>query len=158
MTGKYLHRSRENGVTSRHWRYSRKPVVLFLVMGWCCTALLRAQSLRMVESFDHHWAFLPSDIHAGSDPALNDRGWVRVDLPHDWAIEGPFAASNPSGGAGAFAPAGIGWYRKHFTLARRDAGRHIFIEFDGIMANSDVWINGFLLGHRPNGYVSLRYE
>jgi beta-galactosidase len=112
----------------------------------------------VVESFDRHWAFLPTDSPAGSDPALNDKGWASVDLPHDWAIQGPFAANNPSGGAGAFAPAGTGWYRKHFALPRRDAGRRIFIEFDGIMANSDVWINGSLLGHRPYGYVSLRYE
>lgn len=157
-TSAYSHCGPENGVTSKHWIDIRKPVVLFLVMGWCCTPLVRAQSPRVVEPFDRHWAFLPTDIHAGSDPALNDREWVRVDLPHDWAIEGPFAASNPSGGAGAFAPAGTGWYRKHFALPRSDAGRRVFIEFDGIMANSDVWINGVLLGHRPYGYVSLRYE
>jgi beta-galactosidase len=112
----------------------------------------------VVEAFDHNWMFLQSDCNAGSDPALSDKDWVHVDLPHDWAIEGPFAASNPSGGAGAFAPAGVGWYRKHFALPRRDAAKRIFIEFGGIMANSDVWINGVLLGHRPSGYVSLRYE
>ncbi len=145
-------------MTSRHRRYIRKPIVFFLVMGWCCTSLIRAQSPRVVKPFDHDWAFLPTDSAAGSDPALNDQDWVSVDLPHDWAIQTPFAASNPSGGTGAFATAGTGWYRKHFALPRRDAGRRIFIEFDGIMANSDVWINGFLLGHRPNGYVSLRYE
>jgi beta-galactosidase len=81
-----------------------------------------------------------------------------VDLPHDWAIAGPFEATNPSGGAGAFAPAGIGWYRKHFGLPPADASKRVFVEFDGVMANSDVWVNGFHLGHRPNGYVSFRYE
>ena len=136
----------------------RRPLALLLIMGGCCITPVRAQSPRVVEPFDHQWKFLPMDIHAGSDPALNDQEWMRIDLPHDWAIAGPLAASNPSGGAGAFAPAGIGWYRKHFELSRRNARRRIFIEFDGIMANSDVWINGFLLGHRPNGYVSLRYD
>ena len=145
-------------MTSRPWTCIRNPTVLLLVIGWCCTPIVRAQSPRVMEPFDHRWAFLQTDIPAGSDPALNDQDWVSVDLPHDWAIQGPFAPNNPSGGAGAFAPAGIGWYRKHFALPRHDAGRRIYIEFDGIMANSDVWINGFLLGHRPNGYVSLRYE
>ena len=58
----------------------------------------------------------------------------------------------------AFLPAGVGWYRKQFTLPADYAQRRVFIEFDGVMANSDVWINGFHLGHRPYGYVSFRYE
>jgi beta-galactosidase len=81
-----------------------------------------------------------------------------VDVPHDWSIEGPFAASNPTGGAGGFLPAGIGWYRKHFSLPADYSGRRVFIEFDGVMANSDVWINGMHLGRRPYGYVSFGYE
>ncbi|HYX09181.1 MAG TPA: glycoside hydrolase family 2 TIM barrel-domain containing protein, partial [Bacteroidales bacterium] len=55
-------------------------------------------------------------------------------------------------------PAGIGWYRKSFTLPKDYQGKHVFIEFDGIMANSQVWINGHLLGKRPYGYVSFSYE
>jgi beta-galactosidase len=81
-----------------------------------------------------------------------------VDVPHDWSIEGPFAAKNPTGGAGGFLPAGVGWYRKHFTLTREQERRLIFVEFDGVMANSDVWINGVHLGKRPYGYVSFEYE
>lgn len=79
-------------------------------------------------------------------------------MPHDWSIEGPFDEKNPAGGAGGFLPTGIGWYRKHFTLPVRYAGKRVFIEFDGVMANSDVWINGFHLGNRPYGYVSFIYE
>jgi beta-galactosidase len=81
-----------------------------------------------------------------------------VDLPHDWSIEGPFDAKNPTGGAGGFLPAGIGWYRKTFTVPAADRGKLVFIDFDGVMANSDVWINGFHLGKRPYGYVGFRYE
>ena len=55
-------------------------------------------------------------------------------------------------------PTGIGWYRKHFTLAPDAAGKTVFIQFDGVMANSDVYINGFSLGHRPNGWVSFQYD
>ena len=79
-------------------------------------------------------------------------------MPHDWSIEGPFAANNPTGGAGGFLPAGSGWYRKHFTLPADYARRRVFLDFDGVMANSTVWINGHALGKRPNGYVSFRYE
>ncbi|MGD1086506.1 MAG: glycoside hydrolase family 2 TIM barrel-domain containing protein, partial [Verrucomicrobiota bacterium] len=81
-----------------------------------------------------------------------------LDLPHDWSIEGPIAETNSSGFRGGFVPTGIGWYRKHFTLSPDAAGKTIFIQFDGVMANSDVYINGFALGHRPNGWVSFQYD
>ena len=90
--------------------------------------------------------------------AFSDSNWRKLDVPHDWSIEGPFDQKNPTGAAGGFLPAGVGWYRKHFTLPESQSRRRVFIEFDGVMANSDVWINGVHLGHRPFGYVSFRYE
>lgn len=117
-----------------------------------------AQAQRQTLPFDQGWRFQQSDAAGAEAPGFVDAGWTKVDVPHDWAIAGPFEATNPSGGAGAFAPAGVGWYRKHFALPEADAKKRVFIEFDGVMANSDVWVNGFLLGHRPNGYVSFRYE
>lgn len=102
--------------------------------------------------------FQQADVQGAAEPGFAYAGWTKVDVPHDWAIAGPFEQTNPSAGAGAFAPAGIGWYRKHFALAQSDSKKRVFVEFDGVMANSDVWINGFPLGHRPNGYVSFRYE
>jgi beta-galactosidase len=117
-----------------------------------------AQAQRETQAFDRGWMFQQADAVGAEAPGFADVGWTKVDAPHDWAIAGPFDASNPSGGAGAFAPAGVGWYRKHFALAEGDAKKRVFVEFDGVMANSDVWVNGYLLGHRPNGYVSFRYE
>ena len=108
--------------------------------------------------FDQGWRFLKSDAPGAEAPTFDDSSWRALDLPHDWSIEGPFDARNPAGGAGAFLPAGIGWYRKTFTVPAANRGKRIFIDFDGVMANSDVWINGFLLGHRPYGYVSFRYD
>ncbi len=121
-----------------------------------CVAAAQAQ--RETIAFDPGWRFMQADTAGAEAPGFADAGWTKVDLPHDWAIAGPFAETNASGGAGAFAPAGVGWYRKHFALPETDAGKRVFVEFDGVMANSDVWINGFLLGHRPNGYVSFRYD
>ena len=89
---------------------------------------------------------------------FSDSNWRKVDVPHDWSIEGPFDQKNPTGAAGGFLPAGVGWYRKLFILPESRTRRRVFIEFDGVMANSDVWLNGVHLGHRPFGYVSFRYE
>jgi beta-galactosidase len=120
-------------------------------------ASLKAQTQDR-SSFDAGWRFHLGDLTGAQQLQMNDADWKAVDLPHDWAIAGPFEPSNPSGGAGAFASAGVGWYRKHFTLPSSTVGRRVFIVFDGVMANSDVWINGVLLGHRPYGYVSFQYE
>jgi beta-galactosidase len=119
---------------------------------------MTADGPRVATPFDTNWRFLKSDCNGGQNPAFNDAAWRTLDLPHDWSIEGPFDQHNLSGGAGAFLPDGIGWYRKHFTLPADASAKHFFITFDGVMANSDVWINGFHLGHRPYGYVTFRYE
>ncbi|HKC63228.1 MAG TPA: glycoside hydrolase family 2 TIM barrel-domain containing protein [Pyrinomonadaceae bacterium] len=116
------------------------------------------RTARVTESFDKDWRFLKSDAKGAEEIGFDDSRWRKLDVPHDWSIEGPFDEKNPTGGAGGFLPAGVGWYRKHFTLPASESHRRVFVEFDGIMANSDVWMNGFHLGHRPYGYVSFRYE
>jgi len=113
---------------------------------------------RKIIPFDMDWRFLKAEASGAENPTFDDSQWRTVNVPHDWSIEGPFDQSNTTGGAGGFLPAGVGWYRKHFTLPDYGAKARIFIEFDGVMANSDVWINGFHLGKRPYGYVSFHYE
>ena len=118
--------------------------------------------LRVIQQFTTDWRFLEADAPGAEKPGFDDSSWVGVTLPHDWSIAGPFKEDAPSRGAGAFAPTGIGWYRKTFTVSSADATptapRRTFIVFDGVMANSDVYLNGVLLGHRPYGYVSFSYE
>ena len=113
---------------------------------------------RQTENFDANWYFLQADVAGAETNNFDDSAWQKLNLPHDWSIAGPFAETNKTGGAGAFLPSGVGWYRKHFSLPKTDSDKSVAIEFDGVMANSDVWINGFHLGHRPNGYVSFSYE
>ena len=113
---------------------------------------------RVISSFDSNWLFFKGDASGADKADFTDTTWRKLDVPHDWSIEGPFDPKNPTGPAGGFLPAGVGWYRKHFTLPSDQSDRRVFIEFDGIMANSDVWINGFHLGQRPYGYVSFAYE
>jgi beta-galactosidase len=123
----------------------------------CWLAAVPAQASRETIAFDLNWRFTRGDVNGASDPGFADASWERVDTPHDWSIYGPFDPEAPAGGAGAFLPSGVGWYRKHFTL-REEPNRRVYLEFDGVMANSEVWINGFRLGKRPYGYVSFGYE
>lgn len=79
-------------------------------------------------------------------------------VPHDWSIESDFSDTFPATPGGGALPGGNGWYRKTFKLAEEDQGKIIYIDFDGVYCKSKVWINGHLLGFRPNGYVSFRYD
>ncbi len=115
-------------------------------------------TIRTIMPFDTGWLFNLGDATGANAAAFADATWRALSVPHDWSIEGTFSASNPTTGYGAWAPSGIAWYRKHFTLPASLQGRRIFIEFDGVMANSTVYINGTSLGNRPYGYVSFRYE
>ncbi|MGB1129290.1 MAG: glycoside hydrolase family 2 TIM barrel-domain containing protein, partial [Haloferula sp.] len=85
-------------------------------------------------------------------------GWRKLDLPHDWSVEGPFDPDAPAGAPGGYLPAGIGWYRKAFLAPEELKGRRVFIDFDGIYMNGEVWINGHRLGKRPYGYIGVQYE
>ena len=131
-------------------------VLWFFVALFCVAPVAFAQ--RTTSSFDRDWRFLKADPSGAEKPEFEDSGWRRLDVPHDWSIEGPVDEKNPTGAGGGFMPSGVGWYRKHFTLTNNVQQQLVFIQFDGVMANSDVWINGFHLGHRPYGYVSFSYE
>jgi beta-galactosidase len=134
----------------------------FVFLPVLCLAIVVGRAapvpVRATTQFDTDWRFLKADATGAEAPDFDDASWRSLSVPHDWSIEGPFDQQNPTGGAGGFLPAGVGWYRKHFTLADADSRRRVFLEFDGVMANSDVWINGYHLGKRPNGFVSFRYE
>jgi len=122
------------------------------------SATVSAASAHEVLPLDDHWRFLPAEVSGAEQPGFDDSQWKQVTVPHDWSIAGPFAETNLAGGAGAFLPSGVAWYRRSFALPFEDLGRRVSVEFDGVMQNSDVWINGLHLGHRPNGYVSFHYD
>ena len=115
-------------------------------------------SARQRQLFDKGWLFALADSAGMERVDYTDQGWRKLDLPHDWAIEGDFLVSNPSGASGGALPGGIGWYRKHFTIDAKDKYERYFIGFDGVYMNSTVYINGHQLGTRPYGYSSFEYD
>jgi hypothetical protein len=123
------------------------------------TALVRpVSSVRTTMPFDTGWLFNKGDASGADKAPFADASWRALSVPHDWSIEGPYSSSATTAAGGGFLPAGIGWYRKHFTLPAAFSERRIFIEFDGVMCNSTVYINGVSLGNRPYGYMTFRYE
>jgi len=88
---------------------------------------------------------------------FDDSAWRKLDLPHDWGIEGPFQ-QELSGDTGKLPWFGVGWYRKKFALPATDAGRQLALELDGAMAYAMVWCNGQFVGGWPYGYSSWRVD
>jgi len=131
---------------------------LFMISALTVQAQNVKENSRSIQNFDSDWRFLKEDVKGAEIPSFDDSKWRKLDVPHDWSIEGTYDQTNPTGRGGGYLPAGIGWYRKSFKVNEVDAKQKFFIEFDGVMANSEVWINGFLLGKRPYGYSSFSYE
>ncbi|WP_346238628.1 glycoside hydrolase family 2 TIM barrel-domain containing protein [Niabella insulamsoli] len=117
---------------------------------------LMAQPPRSVLEFNNDWKFHLGDGDDYAERGFNDNAWRTVQLPHDWSIEGKFDSIHPAGNAGGALPGGIGWYRKSFRTSQ--ANKNVYISFDGIYQNSEVWINGHYLGKWPYGYSAFQYE
>ena len=125
----------------------------------CVLCALTTLQARERQNFDAGWLFLLADSAQMSDADYQDSWWRRLDVPHDWAIEGDFYVSNPSGASGGALPGGVGWYRKHFSINQETiTNNRYFLEFDGVYMNSTVYVNGQKAGFRPYGYSSFEYD
>lgn len=134
--------------------------MLLLILGGCTPGIGNNPNDRI--SFNEGWRFHLQSAGGTDDfsaPDYDDSGWRKLDLPHDWAIEGKFSEDNPSGTGGGALPGGTGWYRKEFrTPAGMRKGDRVFVDFDGAYMNTSVYINGQPLGTRPYGYASFSYD
>lgn len=88
---------------------------------------------------------------------FDDSEWRHLNLPHDWAIEGPFNIDY-NGSTGKLPYWGIRWYRKTLELSQDDAGKQIYLDIDGAMSYVSVWCNGQYVGGWPYGYASFRLD
>ncbi|WP_405295687.1 glycoside hydrolase family 2 TIM barrel-domain containing protein [Algibacter sp. Ld11] len=109
------------------------------------------------QDFNKNWLFKKDTIPQGENIALDDSSWRKLNVPHDWAIEGPFDNKHNARNGGLPID-GIAWYRKHFTVDSNHKNKKISIEFDGVMDNSTVFINGHNVGKRHYGYSGFEYD
>lgn len=147
-----------------------------------------AQSQRECINFDKDWQFAfgdasspAKDFGCGTEyfnyltkaASIHNEGpyvskfdasaWAKVDLPHDWVVDLPFAAeASHSHGYKTvgykYPQTSVGWYRKTFTVPAEDYGKHLWIRFDGIFRDARIWVNGFYLGNEPSGYATQIYD
>jgi beta-galactosidase len=135
----------------------KQIAVVFIL--WAVTFSSFAQtSSERKQLFDNNWKFFLGDTVSAKENNFNDADWRKLDLPHDWSIEGQINPKNPTGCAGGYFPAGIGWYRKTFTAPAEWNGKQISVYFEGVYMNSEVFVNGKSLGIWPYGYTSFSYD
>ena len=153
-----------------------------------CVIAASAQNQRESQNFDKGWKFAfgdasspAKDFGCGTEyfnyltkaasihnegpytPTFDASAWASVDLPHDWVVDLPYSgeASHSHGYKTVgfeYPETSVGWYRKTFTVPADDYGKHIWLQFDGIFRDSQVWVNGFYLGHEVSGYATQTYD
>ncbi len=130
--------------------------LLCLLTSLAFTDALQAQQNKGSLLFNDDWLFHRGQVSEGEKGGVPGTQWQNVQIPHDWSIEGPF--SDEWASATAYLPGGIGWYKKSFIAPATWRGKKVFVNFDGVYKNSQVWINGHYLGKRPNGFVAFEYD
>jgi len=138
-----------------------------LLVAFSFTLQSHAASPRSRVLFNSEWSFarygpMPDKSEKKEPKGIesseyNDATWRKLDIPHDWGIEGPFR-QDLEGNTGKLPWQGIGWYRKSLDVSEKEKGKRIFLDFDGAMANSKVYLNGEYVGGWPYGYNSFRVE
>ncbi len=127
-----------------------------LVSGLLLSGIAMAGT-KNTQSFNDQWKFFYGEAPGAEQIDFNDNRWRKLDLPHDWAIEGPFDEKH-NARCGGLPYTGTGWYRKDFTLPAGTENKVVNVIFDGAMNDAHVWVNGEFVGNRPYGYISFNYD
>jgi beta-galactosidase len=146
-----------------------KNIVLFALMLLYSNVNAQIGGGSRIHELNQGWRFSKDLKQIGMNHLqFDDSSWRVVQIPHDWSIEdlpnqsdtvvGPFAKNAVSGFNTGFTMGGTAWYRKHFKLDKKEKDKLVYLCFDGIYMNSDVWINGHHLGNHPNGYTPFYYD
>ena len=125
-------------------------LLICLFMASCKTVTENTEPV----SFNEGWKFHKGEAKNAQYLSFDDSSWRNQNLPHDWAIEGPFDIQY-NARCGGLPFHGEGWYRKSFNVPKNLKGKHVSLHFDGAMYNAKIWLNGVLIGNRPNGYIGF---
>lgn len=134
-----------------------KTFIITLTMFFLGVSISSAQH-RNVTDFNKEWKFALDDNSSFTSQEYDDSRWAIIDVPHDWSFEKGVRDGGMQGQGGGYHDGGIGWYRKHFTVAEKSLSNITYINFEGVYMNSEVFINGQSVGMRPYGYISFRYD
>lgn len=128
----------------------------FLFLFILCQLLVFPATATHRQLLDRDWRFTLGDPEGAGLPGYDDSMWRKLSLPHDWSIEAAPSANEPSGNDGGYLPTGIGWYRKHITLSKRQLSENLhYLYFEGVYERSTIYVNGNPYQGHPYGYSSF---
>ncbi|WP_281228701.1 sugar-binding domain-containing protein [Flavobacterium aquiphilum] len=140
-------------------RFTKTLIVINLLLIGCISEISAQDAIaERKQLFNSDWRFSLGDSPENSLPNSDDNNWRKLNLPHDWSIEGKSEKNNPSEGDGGFYPMGKAWYRKTFSVPAQWKSQKIAIYFEGVYMNSEVFVNGKSVGIQPYGYTSFEYD
>ena len=137
--------------------FRKKTAIIGLILTLLLTATV-GFSQRTETNFNNNWQFILEDHSDFSKEKIDDSAWKTLHIPHDWSFEKGVRKGGDQGQGGGYHDGGIGWYRKYFDVKKESLSKTVYLNFDGVYMNSEVWVNGHYLGKRPYGYISFRYD
>jgi beta-galactosidase len=133
-----------------------KKILAILIVSQFILQATAQVSFGQPEKVNQSWKFSLSDPKGAEAAGFNDNRWQTVNLPHDWSVKGQLSPTLAS--CTGYLPGGIAWYRKSISIPETRRGEKVYLYFEGVYNRSEVYINGKLLGKRPNGYISFMYD
>lgn len=128
-------------------------LTLLLLTSFLPATLLADPMFGKKELLTNNWEFILDEATVLPEETA---GWMNIDIPHDWSVKGRLSPNLAS--CTGYLPGGIGWYKKNLSINEDLKGKKIYVYFEGVYNRSEVYINGHLLGKRPNGYISFMYD
>lgn len=135
-----------------------KSIFIFLLLTcmFGVNSLFAQAGFGQAEKINRNWKFILQKTDDEKQIDLDKRKWKDIDLPHDWSVRQQLSPTLAS--ATGYLPGGIGWYRKQLFVSDEQKGKKVYLYFEGVYNRSEVFVNGELLGKRPNGYISFIYD
>ncbi|MDA3879258.1 MAG: DUF4982 domain-containing protein [Prolixibacteraceae bacterium] len=137
-------------------KYNLSQLLVLLLMLSFSYKLSAQIATGSPEMINNKWKFSLSDNERYKEISFDDNKWRGLNLPHDWSVEHPLSPTLAS--CTGYLPGGIGWYRKQLDISSDKKGEKVYLYFEGVYNRSEVYLNGQLLGKRPNGYISFMYD
>ena len=106
---------------------------------------------RMVLPINRNWRYNKSFVEGAHGGEFDDSGFERVVIPHT-NVRLPWHSFEDR--TYEF----VSIYRRRFKLPPEAAGHHVFVDFEGVMTASTVWINGARLGEYKGGYTPFFFD
>ncbi|MBK0383604.1 DUF4982 domain-containing protein [Pedobacter sp. SD-b] len=119
---------------------------------------LVANAQHLEFNFNDNWQFQKNPAKDLASLNSQQSNWKNVYVPHDWSFEEGITKNGTQGQGGGYHNGGIGWYKKDFNIKKDRLNKAVYLDFEGVYMNSEIWVNGNYLSKRPYGYISFRYE